>query len=245
MSQDFHVIIPARLNSSRLPGKLLLKVQGKTILEFVYQQAQLAHPASITIATDDMQIYELAESFGADVVMTDASHQSGTDRVAEAATLLGLSADAKIVNLQGDEPQMPPELIQQVASMLHHPQNDWASLYWPIESTSDWHNPNIVKLVMNEQEQALYFSRSPIPYHRKDPQSLPKAYRHIGLYAYRHASLQKFVKAPMSVLEEFECLEQLRALSLGMRIQMQKAFTMPGQDINTAADFESFAAIAQ
>jgi 3-deoxy-manno-octulosonate cytidylyltransferase (CMP-KDO synthetase) len=244
MSHDFHVIIPARLGSTRLPGKLLLEVHGRTILEYVYQQALQSKPASITIASDDVQIFDLAKSFGADVLMTDINHQSGTDRVAEAARILGLDADAKIVNLQGDEPQMPPELIQQVAKLLDIAENDWGSLYWPIENPDDWHNPNMVKLVMNHQEHALYFSRSPIPYHRQDPKKLVTAYRHIGLYAYRHASLQAFVNAPMSPLEQLECLEQLRALSLGMRIQMQKAWVIPGQDINTSADFECFAALA-
>lgn len=243
MSHDFHIIIPARMASSRLPGKLLLEVRGQSILELVYQQALKANADSVTIATDDEQIFDVARNFGADVLMTQKSHQSGTDRVAEAARLLDLSPDAKIVNLQGDEPQMPPELITQVASMLADTTNDWASLYWPIEEFSDWQNPNIVKVVMNQLGHALYFSRSPIPYYREMPQTLARAYRHIGLYAYRNQSLQRFVQSSMSELEQYECLEQLRALSLGMCIQMQQALQVPGQDINTHADFESFQAL--
>lgn len=240
MSADFHIIIPARMASSRLPGKLLLEVRGRSILEHVYQQALKARALSVTIAADDEQIFNVAQNFGADVLMTQKSHQSGTDRVAEAARLLDLSPEAKIVNLQGDEPQMPPELIVQVASMLADKANDWASLYWPIDEFSDWQNPNIVKVVMNQLGQALYFSRSPIPYYRDQANVLPRAFRHIGLYAYRNQSLQNFVQAPMDMLEQFECLEQLRALSLGMRIQMQQAYKIPGQDINTPADYQSF-----
>lgn len=240
MNHPFHIIIPARMASSRLPGKLLLEVNGLSILEHVYRQACLAHPKSLTIATDDERIFKIAQSFGADVVMTSSTHQSGTDRVAEAARLLGLGAGEIIVNVQGDEPQMPPELMVQVAGLLEDKNHDWATLYWPIEHVADWQNPNCVKVVMTEDEKALYFSRSPIPYHRERPQVLPKAYRHIGLYSYRNESLQRFVQAPMSDLEQFECLEQLRALSIGMQICLQQALKMPGQDINTLEDFERF-----
>lgn len=240
MSQAFHIIIPARLASSRLPGKLLLEVQGKSILEHVYKQALLANPKSLTIATDDERVFKAAQGFGAHVIMTSHSHQSGTDRVAEAARLLGLDAKALIVNLQGDEPQMPPELMNQVALLLENKMHDWATLYWPIEKFEDWQNPNCVKVVMTQEEKALYFSRSPIPYHRDKPEVLPKAYRHIGLYAYRNESLQRFVQASMSDNEQFECLEQLRALEMGMHIQLQKALKMPGQDINTLEDFQRY-----
>lgn len=240
VTHSFHIIIPARMASSRLPGKLLLEVEGQSILEHVYRQACLAHPQSLTIATDDERIFKVAQNFGADVLMTSSTHQSGTDRVAEAARRLDLSKDDIIVNVQGDEPQMPPELMVQVARLLQDKSDDWATLYWPIEQVSLWQNPNCVKVVMNQNKKALYFSRSPIPYHREQPQTLPKAFRHIGLYAYRNASLQRFVQAPMSDLEQFECLEQLRALSMGMQIQLQQALKMPGQDINTREDFEHF-----
>jgi 3-deoxy-manno-octulosonate cytidylyltransferase (CMP-KDO synthetase) len=240
MNHDFHIIIPARMSSSRLPGKLLMQVRGKTILEHTYQKALKAGATSVTVATDDQKIFEVAKRFGANVLMTKKSHQSGTDRVAEAARLLHLEPDALIVNLQGDEPQMPPELIIQVALVLANHSCDWATLYWPIDNVSEWQNPNTVKVVMNEMGQAMYFSRSPIPYHRDLPNHLPSSYRHIGLYAFRNQSLQRFVQSPMGKLEQYECLEQLRALSLGMSIQMQQALKVPGQDINIFQDFESF-----
>lgn len=237
MSTDFHIIIPARMASSRLPGKLLLEFSGKTILEHVFLKALQVPAKSVTIATDDEQIFAVANGFGAAVLMTDKNHQSGTERVAEASRLLGIKSTDIIVNLQADEPQMPPELLVQVASMLQAEDNDWATLYWPIDNFADWQNPNVVKVVMTDNNQALYFSRSPIPYFRDYPLQLPQAYRHIGVYAYSNHSLQKFVQSPSNHLEQFECLEQLRALSLGMRIKLQKARSLPGQDINTAADF--------
>ena len=240
---DFHVIIPARLKSSRLPAKLLLTHQGQSIIERVYTLAQASGALSITIACDDEQIVNHVKSFGANVLMTSVDHQSGTDRVAEAARMLGLDAQAIIVNLQGDEPQMPTQLLAQVASLLVHRQSDWASLYSPIMSTADFLNPNVVKVVLDDTERALYFSRSPIPYARDDLANITQAKRHIGLYAYRMDALQAFVQAPMSSIEQVECLEQLRALTLGMHIQMQQSRLMPGQDINTRDDFERFCAM--
>lgn len=237
MSQPFHIIIPARLASSRLPGKLLLKVAGKTIIQHVYDRVKDLPAQSITIATDSDAIYALAKSFGADAFMTDVNHQSGTDRIAEAARSMGLPEDAVIVNVQGDEPQMQAELVLQVASLV---QSDWASLYWPIDNLLDFNNPNVVKVVINQLEQAMYFSRSPIPYYRDKPKHLPNAFRHIGIYAYRMQSLQAWVKSPQSKLEVYECLEQLRALELGMKIQMQQSVSAPGQDINTHEDFVRF-----
>lgn len=243
MSLNAHIIIPARYLSTRLPGKLLYQVQGKTVLEHVYYQAQKANPLSITIATDSDEIWHVCKGFGADVVMTQVGHASGTDRVAEAARLLGLSDDARIVNVQGDEPRMPPSLVQQVSNMLADPDVDWATLYWPIKTMDDFLNPNIVKVVMDQNQRALYFSRSAIPFYRDNiEEQCPKSYRHIGLYAYRMASLQRWVQSPPCELETYESLEQLRALWLGMRIQMQQAHEVPGQDINTMEDLKRFEA---
>ncbi len=239
MQPDFHIIIPARLNSSRLPRKLLREVRGISIIEYVYRQCLKAKACSVTIATDSLEILNIAQNFGANVVLTD-EHPSGTDRVAEAARLLGLSDEAIIVNVQGDEPQMQAELILQVARLMTMHLTDWASLYWPIASYEDYMNPNIVKVVVDDRNKALYFSRSPIPYYRDEPKQLPKALRHIGLYAYRMKSLQQWVQTSPTNLEQFECLEQLRALSLGMSIQMQKASCAPGQDINTLEDYLKF-----
>jgi len=240
---NFHVIIPARLKSTRLPGKLLLSHQGQSILQHVYAKALASGAQTVTIACDDEAIFNHAQSFGAEVLMTSVSHQSGTDRVAQAARLLGLDAHAIIVNLQGDEPQMPPQLIAQVATLIQNSQSDWGSLYWPIEARDDFLNPNVVKVVLDNTEKALYFSRSPIPYPRDNSDDLSLAKRHIGLYSYRMDALQAFVEAPICHLEQVECLEQLRALSLGMHIQMQRAIAMPGQDINTQEDFLRFCAM--
>jgi 3-deoxy-manno-octulosonate cytidylyltransferase (CMP-KDO synthetase) len=237
MTKPFHIIIPARLASSRLPGKLLLKAAGKTIIQHVYDRVKDLPALSVTIATDSADIYALAKSFKADVLMTDGNHPSGTDRIAEAARVMGLPEDAVIVNVQGDEPQMQAPLILQVANLV---QSDWASLYWPIDNLSDFNNPNVVKVVVNQQNQAMYFSRSPIPFVRDNPQQLPHALRHIGIYAYRMNSLQAWVNSPASSLERYECLEQLRALDLGMKIDMQQALVAPGQDINTHEDYMRF-----
>jgi 3-deoxy-manno-octulosonate cytidylyltransferase (CMP-KDO synthetase) len=240
MSPSFHIIIPARLNSSRLPQKLLLEVGGKTIIEHVYQQCLKVSAQSIVIATDSLIILEKVKSFGADAILTSEKHPSGTDRIAEAARILGLADDEIIVNIQGDEPQMQPQSILQVASLLAVSKSDWASLYWPIESLKDFVNPNVVKVVMDDKERALYFSRSPIPFNRQIEHVLPVSFRHIGLYAYQMQSLQKWVQASQAKIEQYECLEQLRALYLGMKIQMAKALIKPGQDINTIEDFNKF-----
>jgi len=241
--RNFHVIIPARLKSTRLPAKLLLSHQGQSIIERVHAKAKASGALSITIACDDEAIFNHVKSFGADVLMTSAEHQSGTDRVAEAARMLGVDGAAVIVNLQGDEPQMPAQLLSQVASLLINNQSDWASLYWPIMSKDDFLNPNVVKVVLDDTEKALYFSRSPIPYPRDNAENFSQAKRHIGLYAYRMDALQAFVKTPMHPIEQLECLEQLRALALGMHIQMQQSLIMPGQDINTREDFARFCAM--
>jgi 3-deoxy-manno-octulosonate cytidylyltransferase (CMP-KDO synthetase) len=236
MSQ-FHIIIPARFKSSRLPGKMLAEVAGKTIIEHVYRRIESIPAQSITIATDSEDIARVVKHFGAEVILTQPHHPSGTDRIAEAARILGLDDDDVIVNVQGDEPEIHPELVTQVANLVGE---DWSSLYWPIEHLADFHNPNVVKVVLDNMEKALYFSRSPIPFDRDHPQQLPICYRHIGLYAYRNQSLQKWVVEPQSLLEKYECLEQLRALSLGMTIQMQRALFAPGQDINTMDDLKRF-----
>jgi 3-deoxy-manno-octulosonate cytidylyltransferase (CMP-KDO synthetase) len=233
----FHIIIPARLKSSRLPGKMLIEVAGKTIIEHVYRRIESIPAQSISIATDSDDIARAVKRFGADVILTQPNHPSGTDRIAEAARILGLDEDDVIVNVQGDEPEMNPELVTQVARLVGE---DWSSLYWPIEHLADLHNPNVVKVVLDNMERALYFSRSPIPYDREHRQQLPICYRHIGLYGYRNQSLQQWVVEPQSLLEKYECLEQLRAISLGMTIQMQRALFAPGQDINTIEDLNRF-----
>lgn len=238
MSHDFHVIIPARFNSSRLPGKLMLELNGLTVIERVYFQALKAKPKSIIIATDNEQIYALANAIGAVVEMTDTAHQSGTDRIAEVVARRDFTADDIIVNIQGDEPLIAPELITQVAQTLATTDAPMSTLCWPIEDKKTRDNPNVVKVVRDHAQNALYFSRSSIPFHRNQPDNVSQVYRHIGLYAYRASFLLDLVKRPVCELESIEALEQLRILWAGFKIKVADACTQPLQDINTADDYE-------
>jgi len=239
VNTDFHVVIPARYASHRCPGKLLMSLGGKTILARVYEQAKQAGAASITIATDHQAILDEARSIGAPAVMTSLLHPSGTDRVAEAVEKLGLAADDVIVNLQGDEPLMPPALIKQVAmSLLASKNTSMATLCAPIQSEAEYVNPNIVKVIRNAQNQALYFSRSPIPAFRDGDVLLDHVFRHVGLYAYRKTFLLDMITWPVCPLESVEALEQLRVLWSGHAIQVDEACVEPRQDINTLDDFK-------
>lgn len=235
---NFHIIIPARLQSSRFPGKLLKEVHGKSVLERTYQQAQLANPKSITIATDDESIASHAKEFGATIVMTSDKHQSGTDRIAEVIAKGGVAKNEIIVNVQGDEPFISPLLIQQVANSLDTTTAPMATLCWPIESLEQFQNPNVVKVVSDANQHALYFSRSPIPTHRDDKDCYSNSFRHIGLYAYRASFLLEFVQLPVCKLEQLEALEQLRVLWAGFDIKVERACVEPLQDINTPEDLE-------
>lgn len=239
MNTDFHVVIPARYDSHRCPGKLLMSLGGQTVLARVHEQAKQAGAASITIATDHSAIAEEAARFGAQVVMTADTHPSGTDRVAEAVGTLGLAADDVIVNVQGDEPLMPPALIRQVAmSLVTSINTPMATLCAPIQSEEEYVNPNIVKVIRNAQNQALYFSRSPIPAFRDGGVLLKHVFRHIGLYAYKKDFLLNMVSWPVCSLEEVEALEQLRVLWSGNAIQVDEACVAPRQDINTLDDLK-------
>ena len=180
MSVNFHIIIPARLNSSRLPGKLLLDVGGKSVIERTFKQAQLAKPSSITIATDSDEIAAEAARVGARSVMTAESHLTGTDRVAEACSTLGLSADSIVVNLQGDEPFIPPVLIKQVANSLDLTDSSMSTLCWPIDNYATFMDPNVVKVVRDCHNNALYFSRAAIPAHTDHHKGVDNIFRHIG-----------------------------------------------------------------
>lgn len=237
MSTAFHIVIPARYQSSRLPGKLLMDLNGMSVIERVYRQAQLANSVSITIAADSTEIYDHVKTFGANVVMTASTHQSGTDRIAEAVALAGLPSDAIIVNVQGDEPFISPLLIQQVAGLLGKDEKVlMATLCWPIKNLIDARNPNIVKVLRNQHDDAIYFSRSQIPANRDNPDHVNNIFRHIGLYAYRAEFLQTFVTWPVCELESQEALEQLRVIWAGYPIKVALACVEPLQDINTAED---------
>ena len=231
------IIIPARLHSTRLPGKVLIKIAGKPMLEHVYERAVACEFDSVVIATDDEQVAQAARDFGAPVCMTSAAHTSGTDRLAEAVKILGYDDQDVIVNLQGDEPLMPIENIHQVATMLAtHKEAAVATLRHTIESIRDALDPNLVKVVADKAGYALYFSRAPIPWHRgifpdKTPEQLEMFY-HVGMYAYRGDFLQHYQELTPCQLEKIEGLEQLRVLYHGFKIIVKeaKANTPPGVD---------------
>lgn len=236
MSTRFHVIIPARYQSTRFPGKLLQDLNGLSVIERVYQQVLLAQPETITIATDHDSIAKHANDFGARVVMTLPTHETGTDRIAEVVAKGDFAADDIIVNVQGDEPFIAPELIVQVAQSLSRCSAPIATLCWPINTLETLKNPNVVKVVRSRDNHALYFSRSPIPAHRDNLHSFAHTFRHIGLYAYRAAFLLDFVSWSVCDLERCEALEQLRALYAGVDIKVDEACVEPLQDINTRED---------
>lgn len=242
----FKVVIPARLGSTRLPRKVLLPVHGKPLLQYVWNCARASGAEEIVIATDDAQVLSACKGFGADAVMTSATHQSGTDRINEVAQLRRWPDDTRVVNLQGDEPLMPAGLIRQAAELLGQDEAaDIATLCHPLHSLEEWLNPNFVKVVMDARGHALYFSRAPIPWKREGATSgkpvLPQnlAYRHIGLYAYRVAALKRFSALPAADLEMAEALEQLRALANGLVIRVGITQETPPRGVDTQDDLDA------
>lgn len=242
----FHVVVPARYASVRLPGKPLLPIAGRPMIEWVWERARDSGAASVTIATDHEAIASACRAFGAEVCMTDAAHASGTDRIAEVAARTGWDEDTVVVNVQGDEPLLPASLVYQVAELLQlHPEAEIGTLGTPIHDLEEYLDPNVVKLVTAADGRALCFSRAPVPWHRDGaPQGLASqqrfegAMRHLGLYSYRVGALQRLAGTAPCRLEEIERLEQLRALWLGMRIQADAALEVPPPGIDTAADLE-------
>lgn len=245
---NFQVIIPARLKSSRLPGKVLLDIGGKSMVRRVYEQACRSQASAVTVATDSADVYAHVKQFTDAVILTQETHPSGTDRLAEAVDILKLPDDELIVNVQGDEPFIPPAMINQVAQLLvEHPQTVMATLCERINNMSDVFNPNIVKVIMNEKNEAQYFSRAPIPWLRGafhyDASQMPKDmtlpesfYRHIGLYAYRAGFIKQYVQWPVAAVEQLEQLEQLRILMKGERIAISVASECSPIGVDTAAD---------
>lgn len=234
---DFAVVIPSRYASQRLPGKPLIDIRGKPMIQHVYERACASAATQVVIATDDERIAVAAESFGATVCMTSAHHQSGTERIAEVADLMDWPDDKVVVNLQGDEPTMPPQLIDQCAALLGDATVDVATLASPFLSQSDFENPNCVKVVRDLAGHAIYFSRAMIPYPRDgDRDARAVALHHHGIYAYRCGVLRRFVAAEPSDLEVCEQLEQLRALSLGMTIAVGIPAERPGAGVDVADD---------
>lgn len=238
---EFFVAIPARHASERLPGKPLREIAGKPMLQHVFEKARLSGAADVVIATDDERIAQAAASFNADCCMTSADHRSGTDRLAEVAAMRRWPDDRVIVNLQGDEPLMPPDLIGQCAALLEDEQADMATLASPLRSSADFENPNVVKVVTDDDGYALYFSRAAIPYARSAKWSglaMQTALHHHGIYAYRCSVLKSLVSTPQSRLEICEQLEQLRALSLGLKIRVGVPATRPGPGVDTEEDLQ-------
>jgi 3-deoxy-manno-octulosonate cytidylyltransferase (CMP-KDO synthetase) len=241
MDTVFKVVIPARYASTRLPGKPLLEIAGRPMLQYVHGQALQSGASEVIIATDDQRILDAANGFGATVCMTSVAHDSGTERLAEVAGVMAWDDQAIVVNVQGDEPLIPPTLIRQVAEGLaSHPDASVATLAYPMQQADEVADPNIVKVVLDNEGYALYFSRAPIPCRRDESSnadSLPSL-RHIGLYAYRASFLKRYQQLEPSPLEAAEKLEQLRVLWHGLKIFVAIASEMPGHGVDTESDLQ-------
>lgn len=264
----FKVVIPARYASARLPGKPLRVIAGRPMLHWVCERACASGAEEIVVATDDERVAECARAFGRDpafgqdsavganlsVMMTSMDHVCGTDRVAEVAHRQGWDDKHIVVNAQGDEPLLPPQLIQQAARLLVlHPNADIATLATPIDLLVDFLNPHVVKVVADDVGRALYFSRAPIPWSRESTQAVSSAApaptqwrgsrRHVGIYAYRVGALRRLAALPPAPLELMEGLEQLRALAAGFDLRVADGVVPPGPDVNTSADLERVSAL--
>jgi 3-deoxy-manno-octulosonate cytidylyltransferase (CMP-KDO synthetase) len=246
----FKVVIPARLGSTRLPRKVLREVRGRPVVRWVWDAARRARADEVVIATDDAEVRDACAAFGADVQMTSARHLSGTDRIYEVARRRRWRASTVVVNLQGDEPLMPPALVRRAAQLLAGDRDaDIATLCHPLHALEEWLDPNVVKVVMDGQGRALYFSRAPIPWRRdgatREAPRLPagQAFRHIGLYAYRVGALARFSKLAPALLERAEALEQLRALANGMVIRVGITREAPPRGVDTEADLAAVATL--
>lgn len=246
MDFEFSVLIPARYASTRLPGKALLDIGGKPMVVRVAERARASGAARVVIATDHDGVLQAARTYGVEACMTRADHASGTDRLAEVAERLGIDEEAIIVNVQGDEPLIEPELIRAVGRRLHQ-QGDAAmsTACYPIKDSESLFNPNVVKVVLDCNENALYFSRSVIPYardHFAKEQTLPPGlpvYHHVGLYGYRCGFLKRYPTMSIPAIERFEALEQLRALWHGERISVVVSEHAPAAGVDTQADLET------
>lgn len=243
---SFTVVIPARYGSSRLPGKPLADIAGKPMIQHVVERAEASGAAEVIVATDDMRIKEGVDKFGGRVMMTSSEHSSGTERLAEVIEQLALAENEVVVNVQGDEPFIPPEIIRQVADNLaNQRQAPMATLAVPITDAEDIFNPNTVKVVTDAAGYALYFSRAAIPWDREHF-SADRAtdvvtehyHRHIGIYAYRAGFVRRYVEWLPSPIEQLESLEQLRVLWHGERIHVAEAILAPATGIDTEEDLQ-------
>ena len=249
VSGTFRIVIPARFESSRLPGKVLLDVGGKPMLQHVWDRACESGAAEVVVATDNDRVADVASGFGAEVCMTSADCQSGTDRVAEVCTGRDWPDNEVIVNVQGDAPLLPPASIRKVAKLLDaHPEAAVATLCTPIRSADEYTDPNVVKVVVDQSGRALYFSRATIPaagHGSTAADVVPLARRHLGLYAYRVGALRTLSATPPCELEVLERLEQLRAMWLGMEIRISVDEAAHGPDVDTEADLAKVAALLE
>ena len=227
---EFVVVIPSRYESTRLPGKSLRNIAGRPMIQHVFERGSESGAGEVVVATDDERIADAVEAFGGTVCMTGRHHQSGTERIAEVADLCDWDDETIVVNLQGDEPTMPPALIDEAATLLEDSGADIATLASPVQSIDDLHNPNVVKVVRDASGLALYFSRAPIPFPRDDATNIGHALQHHGIYAYRCRALRAFVAAEASPLETIEQLE------LGMSIAVGIPSARPGAGVDTEAD---------
>lgn len=238
---SFIVVIPARYGSTRLPGKALVDIGGKPMIQHVYERGAESAATEVVIATDDERIADVAEGFDATVCMTGDHHQSGTERIAEVADIMDWNDEQIVVNLQGDEPTMPAALIDQCAGLLDDGSADIATLASTFVSHDDFVNPNCVKVIRDANGHAIYFSRAAIPHPRdagSEGRAASAALHHHGIYAYRCGELRRLVAADASELEVCEQLEQLRALSLGMTIAVGVPAERPGAGVDTLEDLE-------
>jgi 3-deoxy-manno-octulosonate cytidylyltransferase (CMP-KDO synthetase) len=239
---SFVVLVPARLASTRLPGKPLADIGGKPMVVRVAERAALSGAARVVVACDDPRIQQACAAHGVAAVLTRSDHASGSDRLAEACGLLGLADHECVVNVQGDEPLIDPNLVRQCAQLLHEqPGCVMSTAAHPITELADHLNPNVVKVVVDAQRRALYFSRAPIPWWRDgdvQPAALPSPapLRHVGLYAYRVGFLRRFPQLSHAPMELTEALEQLRVLWHGERIAVHVAEHGPGPGVDTAED---------
>ncbi|WP_265658477.1 3-deoxy-manno-octulosonate cytidylyltransferase [Francisella philomiragia] len=240
---NIHVVIPARLKSTRLPGKMLADIAGKPMIQRVYEQVAKSKFKSIIIATDSQEIKEVAENFGAKVILTRDDHESGTDRIAEAVTKLGFADEDIVVNVQGDEPLIPVENIEQAAQLLiEKPEAVVSTLCERITEAEDIYNPNNVKVVFDKKNYALYFSRASIPFERGFSEnhqvSISEFFRHIGIYTYRVGFLKHYAELAISPIEKYEALEQLRVLYNGYKIAIEQSAKPTPAGVDTLQDLE-------
>jgi len=239
-SPEFLVVIPARLGSTRLPRKPLADIGGKPMVIRVAERAQQSLAQSVVVATDSPEIQAACDEHRIECLLTSADHPTGTDRIAEVAQLLKLPPDTLVVNVQGDEPLIPPKLINQVAQTLaDHSACAISTIAVPIEDDAEITNPNVVKVVLNRSGEAMYFSRAAIPFVRDSDTAGKIAHlRHLGIYAYRADFLQAYTRLDPAPQEQAEALEQLRALWNGYRIAVHTASEAPPAGVDTPEDLE-------